>query len=131
MAAVIGALTTKKQIESLMWISADVTTGVGVTTGTFSFGKDNGKFVYLAKLSKTSAAPVNTAQYGTPRYDSAKTIPQNMAQSIPLDSEPGADPTLLFFEIDDKQAFEIYVTGLDASSSYTLAIATDYQFGRC
>lgn len=131
MAAVMSALATKKQIENLCWISTDVTTGALATTGTFVFGKDNGQFVYLAKLSKVGVAPVNTAQYGTPRYDSLKTIPQNQAQSIPLDSEPGADPTLLFFPIDDKQSFEIYVTGLDPASSYTLAIATDYQFGRC
>lgn len=131
MAAVTANLLTEKKIDTLFWTSTDATTAGAATSATFTFGKDIGQYVYLAKLSKTSAAPTNSAQYGTPRYDSAKTIPQNAAQSIPLDSSPGADPTLMFFAIDDTQNFQILVTGLDVTSSYTLAIATDYQFGRC
>jgi hypothetical protein len=130
-AAVTANLLTEKKIDTLWWASTDATTAGAATSAVFTFGKDVGQFVYLAKLSKTSAAPVNSAQYGTPRYDSNKTIPQNAAQSIPLDSSPGADPTLMFFAIDDTQNFQILVTGLDVTSSYTLAIATDYQFGRC
>ena len=65
MAAVTANLLTEKKIDTLWWASTDATTAGAATSAVFTFGKDVGQFVYLAKLSMSWNAPFNWAPYGT------------------------------------------------------------------
>lgn len=117
-------------IATLFWLRATATAD-GSGNATFSFGTSVGSMNYLMQCKKVPVTPTLLRAVSTPQYQGGVTIPANRAQSIPLDTSAGADPTIAIFPIDDSQNLQITVTGLDAAGVYEFLLATNYSYGRC